>query len=100
MLRIIEVEVLVDIIVILDIFLDKKQLVVRCQGEIAGKELAGIVSGISTIIVMIGIIAGPPVFGYIIDKTASYQAGWQLLAILAAVAAVLLLFVREERRRI
>jgi len=69
-------------------------------GEIAGKELAGTVTGISSVIIMIGVIAGPPVFGYIIDITGSYQVGWQLLAILAAVAAVLLLFVREEKRRI
>ena len=69
-------------------------------GEIAGKELAGTVTGMSTVITMTGSIIGPPVFGYIVDTMGSYRLGWQLLAILAAVAAILLLFVREEKRRI
>ena len=49
---------------------------------------------------MVGIVAGPPFFGYIIDVTGSYQIGWQLMAVLAVVALVLLLFVREEKRKI
>ncbi len=69
-------------------------------GEIASKELAGTVTGISTAILQIGTVVGPPAFGYIVDTTGSYQVGWQLLAISAAVAAILLLFVREEKRRI
>jgi MFS family permease len=69
-------------------------------GEIAGRELAGTVIGVSAAISMAGSIIGPPVFGYIVDTTGSYRLAWQLLALLAAVAAVLLLFVREEKRRI
>ncbi|MFC1951502.1 MFS transporter, partial [Chloroflexota bacterium] len=66
-------------------------------GEIASKELAGTVTGISTAILQIGTVVGPPSFGYIVDTTDSYQVGWQLLAVSAAVAAILLLFVREEK---
>ena len=69
-------------------------------GEFAGRELAGTVIGVSTVFVMIANIAGVPVFGYILDTTGSYRIAWQFLAVMAILAAVLLLFVREERRRI
>ena len=69
-------------------------------GEFAGKELAGTVTAISTVFIMIGTMAGPPTFGYIVDTTDSYQTSWLFLAIMAILAVVLLLFVREEKRRI
>jgi ACS family hexuronate transporter-like MFS transporter len=69
-------------------------------GEFAGKEVAGVVTGISTALLLIGNIVGPPSLGHLIDVTGSYQIAWQVLAALALVATVLLLFVREERRRI
>lgn len=69
-------------------------------GEIAGKKLAGTITGMVVVIWMLGNIVGPPVFGYTVDITGSYQMGWQLLALAAIVALVLNLFVREEKRRI
>jgi sugar phosphate permease len=69
-------------------------------GEFAGKELAGTVTGMSTVFLMIANVIGPPGFGYIVDKTGSYRIAWQFLAIIGIVAAALLLFVREEKRKI
>ncbi|MBA7710467.1 putative glucarate transporter [subsurface metagenome] len=69
-------------------------------GEFAGKELAGIVTGMCTVFLMIANMAGPPAFGHIVDTTGSYRIAWQFLAILGLLAAILLLFVREEKRRI
>ncbi len=69
-------------------------------GEFAGRELAGTVTGMGSVLVMMGIVAGPPVFGHIVDTTGSYQIAWQFLAIMAILAAVLLLFVQEGRRKI
>lgn len=69
-------------------------------GEFAGRELAGTVTGMSIMFLMLANMAGPPIFGYIVDATGSYRMAWLFLAILAAVAAALLLFVREEKRRI
>jgi len=69
-------------------------------GEFAGRELAGVVTGLSSLVVLSGNIIGPPIFGYIIDTTGSYQIGWQFLAIMAILALALLLFVREGRRKI
>jgi ACS family hexuronate transporter-like MFS transporter len=68
--------------------------------EIAGKELTGAAIGVSTVIQMIGNILGPPIFGYIIDTTGSYSLAWQFLAVLGIMGVILLLFVREDRRRI
>jgi MFS transporter, ACS family, hexuronate transporter len=68
--------------------------------EIAGKELTGAAIGVSTVVQMIGNILGPPVFGYIIDSTGSYRMAWQFLAVLGIIGVILLLFVREDRRRI
>jgi sugar phosphate permease len=69
-------------------------------GEFAGKELAGTVTGMCTVFTMLANMAGPPIFGYIVDTTGSYAMAWLYLAILAALAAVLLIFVREDKRRI
>ncbi len=69
-------------------------------GEFAGRELAGVVTGLASVITLVGNILGPPIFGYIIDTTGSYRIGWQFLAVTAILGAILLLFVREERRRI
>jgi len=69
-------------------------------GEFAGKELAGTVTGTSSVFLMVGNMVGPPAFGYIVDATGSYQMAWMFLAIMAILAVVLLLFVREANRRI
>ncbi len=69
-------------------------------GEFAGKETAGTVTGMTVVFLMLANMAGPPIFGYIVDSTGSYRMAWLFLAILAAMAAVFLLFVREEKRRL
>ncbi|MFH0769538.1 MAG: MFS transporter [Chloroflexota bacterium] len=69
-------------------------------GEFAGRELAGTVTGMAVVFLMLANMAGPPIFGYIVDSTGSYRMAWLFLAILAALAAVFLLFVREEKRRL
>ncbi len=69
-------------------------------GELAGRELAGTVTGIAAAVGMVGNIVGPPVFGYLVDISGSYQMSWWLLALVAAVATISLIFLREEKRRI
>lgn len=67
-------------------------------GEIAGPPASGAAAGVTAAINNIGIIAGPPLFGLIVDHTGSYAPAWWTMAVSAAVALVLLLFVRERRR--
>ena len=69
-------------------------------GEFAGRELVGRVTAFNAVFILIGIMAGPPIFGYIVDTTGSYQMAWLFLAIMAILAAALLPFVREGRKRI
>jgi len=69
-------------------------------GEFAGKKQAGTVFGISSLFLITGSMIGPPVFGYAADLTGSYQAGWQLLAIIAAVATLLIFLMREGKRKL
>ena len=45
-------------------------------GEIAGREKAGQATGLAITIGYLGIIAGPPVFGLIADKTGNFSLPW------------------------
>ena len=66
-------------------------------GETGGHRAAGAAAGVSAAFFNVGIFAGPPVFGFIVDRTGSYSPAWWALAASAAVGVVLLLFVREGR---
>jgi len=48
-------------------------------GEIAGGRLAATATGISFVVTNLGAIFGPPVFGYLIDRTGAYTASWCFL---------------------
>jgi len=67
-------------------------------GELAGKELTGIATGVSTTISLIGIIVGPPLFGYLADVTESYSLSWYSLASCMTVAILLIFLLGEEKR--
>jgi ACS family hexuronate transporter-like MFS transporter len=66
-------------------------------GETGGDRAAGAAAGVSAAFFNVGIFLGPPIFGYIVDRTGSYPQAWWTMAGSAAVALVLLLFVREGR---
>ncbi|MFC2045631.1 MFS transporter [Chloroflexota bacterium] len=68
-------------------------------GEMAGIELAGRVTAIVSFITSGGVALGPPLFGYIVDTTGSYQLAWFFCTGLCAINVALLSFVREDRRR-
>jgi len=68
--------------------------------EFGGRYGAGKAAGLGTTITMGGVALGPIVFGYIVDISASYTWAWLSLALMAALSTVLLLFVRERKRRI
>ncbi len=67
-------------------------------GEFGGKEYAGVVSGFSVAVATIGTVFGVPVFGYLSDKTGTWTWSWVYGVAMGAIATVLLLFVREERK--
>jgi sugar phosphate permease len=68
--------------------------------EYAGRENAGLAVGYSNMIGLIGNIAGPPIFGLIIDATGSYSWGWWFLTASAMFSVVGFTFVREGAKKV
>jgi len=68
--------------------------------EFGGRRGAGKAVGLGGVITIAGGAIGPPFFGYIVDATGSYQWAWVSLALVSALCVLLLLFVREEQRKI
>lgn len=69
-------------------------------GEFSGKEDAGVATALSSMISISGVIAGPPLFGYIIDITSSYSVAWYSMSVCVGLATGATLFLREERRKV
>jgi sugar phosphate permease len=67
-------------------------------GETAGPAAAGAAAGVTAAIDNVGIFIGPPLFGFIVDRTGSYAPAWWGMVGAAVLAACLLALVREPRR--
>lgn len=68
--------------------------------EFGGRQGAGKAMGLSGTISISGSMLGPTVFGRIVDVSGSYEWAWLSLAFLSGLCIVVLLFVREERKKI
>ncbi len=66
-------------------------------GEVAGKRLAGIATGIAFVIPNIGAILGPPVFGHLVDLTEGYFSAWLFVCICMVMIVVLNKIQKKER---
>ena len=67
-------------------------------GETAGPAAAGAAAGVTAALDNIGIFVGPPLFGWIVDRTGSYAPAWWTMVGAALLAVALLALVREPRR--
>lgn len=67
-------------------------------GELSGKEQVGAATGASLTIIYIGVLIGPPLFGFAIDKTGSYVISWVIAAAVMAAATMLIPLVKEKNR--
>ena len=65
--------------------------------ESTRKENSGLAMGFSLMILLIGNIAGPPSFGYIVDVTGNYSLAWWFLTACSVVAVALMSLVRERK---
>jgi len=72
-------------------------LLITFVAELAGKKLAGTAMGVSITIIYMGVIVGPPLFGYIVDRTHSYTLSWLVFGTASALATAALLLVEEKR---
>jgi MFS transporter, ACS family, hexuronate transporter len=66
--------------------------------EAVPREFAGIGSGFSLAIGSLGVVFGPPAFGWIVDKTGKFSAAWTFLSIEMLVVICLLLWAKHEMR--
>ncbi len=64
--------------------------------DLAGLEKAGVSIGLSVGFTYLGIIGGPPFFGYLVDTAKSYSQAWFAVALVALLALVPLALVREK----
>jgi MFS family permease len=70
-------------------------------GEIAGRSKTGTGLGMMITINAAAATLGTPVFGYIVDYSASYAVAWQVLAATVAIGVVgLALLLKESRRTV
>ncbi|KAF0119659.1 MAG: major facilitator superfamily protein, partial [bacterium] len=79
-------------------FIGWNAVLITLAAELAGKELAGSIMGILVTIAWIGIIVGPPVFGYVADGFGYYWS-WLLIAVFALLSAVGFLYILRLSKR-
>lgn len=69
-------------------------------GEMADEGQVGITIGFVNTIMRIAVIILPPLFGYLVDTSGSYELAWRVTALLAFLSTlILLLFSREPQRQ-
>ncbi len=65
--------------------------------EAVAPRLAGSATGYTLVGTYVGSIAGPPLFGWVVDVTGLFDSGWYLCAGLVAIGVVVLAFGFRER---
>jgi ACS family hexuronate transporter-like MFS transporter len=65
--------------------------------EIAGTRMAGVAIGMTNTVTFFGIVVLPPIFGFIADRTESYQMAWFAMAMIILLPLVFLSTVRESK---
>jgi len=65
-------------------------------GELIDRESSGMTTSAAIFVGNLGILLGPPLFGYILDITKSYNLAWQSLALSALATIGLLCLLREN----
>lgn len=68
-------------------------------GEHAGGNRAGTATGLALIFTRAGIMAAPPIFGFVADIYGKYEYSWLLFSIIAFIASFLFYFLHQPRRK-
>jgi MFS family permease len=61
------------------------------SAEAGGRGQAGLLSGVAFTAIVLGLLAGPPVFGLLIESTDSYAVAWAVFAALSGLVALVCL---------
>lgn len=62
--------------------------------------VVGLTKAAAAAIPTLGIIIGPPLFGYVVDSTGSFQIAWLATVLCVAIFAVFVSLTREHKKRI
>ena len=65
------------------------------RADYFGRSSFGVIMGFSTLIIMVGLVAGPLVAGILADATGGYETGFTVLAIFVGLASGFFLFTRR-----
>jgi MFS family permease len=72
-------------------------LMAAIRADYFGSASFGMISGISSMVLMVGMMGGPLVAGILADRTGSYVPGFAVLALLAALGSLFFLLARRPR---
>jgi len=56
--------------------------------EAGGRAKAGLLSGVAFAAIVVGLLAGPPIFGLLLEATDSYAVAWAVFAALSGLVAI------------
>jgi len=73
-------------------------LMAAIRADYFGRSSFGTIMGFSSMIMMLGMIAGPIIAGVMADETGTYTAGFTLLAGMAGVGSIFFVLARPPRR--
>jgi len=73
-------------------------LYLALAAEISGNKYSATGVGLSMTVMQLGNVAGPPLFGFLVDVTGSYQAGWFFLATLSVAGTLMAAFGSRKPR--
>ncbi|MBI2831172.1 MAG: MFS transporter [Chloroflexi bacterium] len=66
--------------------------------ELSGRQLAATGFGWVVSLMSLGGLVGPPVFGYIVDRTSSYNPSWTIFGLLTMFAAVSVMLIKTPSK--
>jgi len=66
-------------------------------GEMAGRERAGVATGLALLFTRVGMLIGPPAFGYLADASGDYRLSWLIFGSLSILGALLFSLHRARR---
>lgn len=73
-------------------------LYVAFMSEVVGVEQSGTGLGIGLTLNQIGVIGFPPLFGFVVDATGSYGAGWLMLSLVVVIGVLAFTMVEEKNQ--
>jgi sugar phosphate permease len=73
-------------------------LMAAIRADYFGRTSFGTIMGFSSMIVMLGMVAGPLIAGVLADETGSYTTGFTVLAIMAGIGSIFFVLARPPQR--